>query len=165
MRNSILTTDGQTDRRQVQVLSCASQLKMPFCYHFAVPSHIFRLTITTEIFMTDDMKLIDVNGYEHDLTKRQVRIMYMLGFSAFILSSIMNLCFYKVHPSAVDFRPKTFNEKCFIYVLGKKKQVPIPFISKGEKKGIKKTEKKKLKLKVSKMKICNYCDRWISKTL
>ena len=123
---------------------------MPLCYHFTVPSHIFRLTITTEIFMTDDMKLTDVNGYEHDLTKRQVRNMYMLGFSAFILSSIMNLCFYKVHPSAVDFRPKTFNEKCFIYVLGKKKQVPIPFISRGENKGIRKTERKKLQIKVIK---------------
>ena len=76
--------------------------------------------------MTDDMKLIDCNGYKHDMTKRQVRIMYTLGFTAFILSWIMNLCYYKVHPSAVDFRPKTFKEKCFIYVLGKKKQIPIP---------------------------------------
>ena len=93
--------------------------------------------------MTDDMKLIDVNGYEHDLTKRQVRIMYMLGFLAFILSSIMNLCYYKVHPSAVDFRPGTFNEKCFIYVLGRKKQIHNPFISSDEKKNIEKTEMKK----------------------
>ena len=85
-----------------------------------------RLTVTTEIFMTDDMKLIDCNGYKHDMTKRQVRIMYAIGFTAFILSWIMNLCYYKVHPSAVDFRPKTFKEKCFIYVLGEKKQIPIP---------------------------------------
>ena len=28
MRNSVLTTDGQTDTGQVQVLSCASQLKI-----------------------------------------------------------------------------------------------------------------------------------------
>ena len=89
----------------------------------------FRLTVTTEIFMTDDMKLIDINGYKHDMTKRQVRIMYTLGFIAFILSWIMNLCYYKVHPSAIDFRPKTFKEKCFIYVLGKKKQIPIPFMT------------------------------------
>ena len=93
---------------------------------------IFRLTITTEIFMTDDMKLIDVNGYKHDMTKRQVRIMYTLGFSAFILSWIMNLCFYKVHPSSVDFRPETFHEKCFIYILGEKKKINIPFINRGE---------------------------------
>ena len=99
--------------------------------------------------MTDDMKLIDVNGYEHDLTKRQVRIMYMLGFSAFILSSIMNLCYYKVHPSAVDFRLKTFKEKCFIYVLGRKKQISNPFKCRDEKKVIKKTERKKQELKVN----------------
>ena len=110
------------------------------------------------MFMTDDMKLIDVNGYEHDLTKRQVRIMYMLGFSAFILSSIMNLCYYKVHPSGVDFRPKTFNEKCFIYFLGMKKQIHNPFKCRDEKKGNKKAERKKQKLKVSKIKICKYCD-------
>ena len=99
--------------------------------------------------MTDDMKLIDVNGYEHDLTKCQVRIMYMLGFSAFILSSIMNICYYKVHPSAVDFRPGTFNEKCFIYVLGRKKQIHNPFIRRDEGKKIEKTEMKKQELKVS----------------
>ena len=77
--------------------------------------------------MTDNIKLIDINGYEHDMTKSQVRIMYALGFSAFILSWIMNLCYYKVHPSAVDFRLKTFKEKCFIYILGEKKRIPIPF--------------------------------------
>ena len=96
--------------------------------------------------MTDDMKLIDVNGYKHDMTKRQVRIMYTLGFIAFILSWIMNLCYYKVHPSAIDFRPKTFKEKCFIYILGEKKQIniPIPFIKRGEKKISKAVKRKNL---------------------
>ena len=103
-----------------------------------------RLTITTEIFMTDDMILVDVNGYKHDMTKRQVRIMYTLGFSAFCLSWIMNLCYYKVHPSAVDFRPKAFNEKCFIYVLGEKKQIHIPCINKIEKKRSTIVKRKKL---------------------
>ena len=90
--------------------------------------------------MTDDMKLIDINGYEHDMTKRQVRTMYTLGFAAFILSWIMNLCFYKAHPSAVDFRPKTFHEKCFINILGEKKPIYIPFINGGDEKSNTKVE-------------------------
>ena len=66
------------------------------------------------------MNLIDVNGNPHPLTKLQVRMMIMNGWLAFLLAGLMNILFYKVHPSFVDFSPKRFKEKCFIYVFGKK---------------------------------------------
>ena len=67
------------------------------------------------------MRLIDVNGNPHPLTRFQVRMMIMIGWLAFLLAGLMNILFYKVHPSFVDFNPKRFKEKCFIYVFGRKK--------------------------------------------
>ena len=74
------------------------------------------------------MRLIDVNGNSHPMTKYQVRMMMKLGWVAFLFAWLMNILFYKVHPSAVDFSPKRYKEKCFLYVVGKK----IEFFSKQE---------------------------------
>ena len=66
------------------------------------------------------MRLIDVNGNSHPMTKYQVRMMMLLGWVAFLFAWVMNILFYKVHPSAVDFSPKRFKDRCFLYVVGKK---------------------------------------------
>ena len=66
------------------------------------------------------MRLIDVNGNPHPMTRNQVRMMMMVGWMAFLLSGLMNVLFYKVHPSFVDFSPKRLREKCFIYFFGRK---------------------------------------------
>ena len=66
------------------------------------------------------MRLIDVNGNPHPLTRFQVRMMIMIGWLAFLLAGLMNILFYKVHPSFVDFNPKRFKDKCVIYVFGRK---------------------------------------------
>ena len=70
--------------------------------------------------MTDHMILIDVNGYPHELTPHQARMMMTVGWLAFLLSWIMNILFYATHPSAVDLSPKRLGEKCSIHILGKK---------------------------------------------
>jgi len=70
--------------------------------------------------MTNDMKLIDVNGLPHELTEYQVRMMITIGWLTFLAAWIMTICFYKTHPSAVDFSLKRFKEKMFIYIFGKK---------------------------------------------
>ena len=80
----------------------------------------FRLTISIEANLSDRMRLIDVNGNSHPMTKHQVRMMMLLGWVAFLFAWLMNILFYKVHPSAVDFSPKRYKEKCFLYVVGKK---------------------------------------------
>ena len=76
--------------------------------------------MSIEASLSDSMRLIDVNGNPHPLTKFQVRMMIMIGWLAFLLAGLMNLLFYKVHPSFVDFSPKRFKDKCFIYVFGRK---------------------------------------------
>ena len=81
---------------------------------------LLRLTVSIEASLSDSMSLIDVNGNPHPMTKFQVRIMIMIGWLTFLLAALMNILFYKVHPSFVDFKPKRFKERCFIYLFGKK---------------------------------------------
>ena len=76
--------------------------------------------MSIESSLSDSMKLMDVNGNTHPLTKHQVRMMILLGWMAFLLAWLMNILFYKVHPSAVDFSPKRYRDRCFLYVVGKK---------------------------------------------
>ena len=70
--------------------------------------------------MTPDMRLIDLNGLEHELTEYQVRMMMAIGWLTFLAAWVMNICLYKTHPSAVDFSPKRFRDKMFIYIFGVK---------------------------------------------
>ena len=70
--------------------------------------------------MTPNMRLIDVNGLPHELTEFQVRMMITIGWLTFLAAWVMTICFYITHPSAVDFSPKRFKDKMFIYIFGKK---------------------------------------------
>ena len=72
--------------------------------------------------MTPHMRLIDVNGLPHELTEHQVRMMITIGWLTFLAAWVMNICFYKTHPSAVDFSfsPERFRDKMFIYIFGNK---------------------------------------------
>ena len=45
--------------------------------------------------------------------------MMAVGWMAFLGSWLMNILFYKVHPSAVDCSKKGVREKLFIHVQGK----------------------------------------------
>merc|ERR1712110_179802 len=47
-------------------------------------------------------------------------MMITIGWLTFLAAWVMNICFYKTHPSAVDFSPKRFKDKMFIYIFGKK---------------------------------------------
>ena len=91
--------------------------------------------MTTEVSLTDDMKLIDVNGNTHELTKFQVRMIVITGWLTFLFAWIMNILFYMVHPSSVDVKPARFGDKCFIFIFGKKKSLfGFGLVEKGIKK-------------------------------
>ena len=62
--------------------------------------------------------------------------MMAVGWMAFLGSWLMNILFYKVHPSSVDFSKKGMREKLFIHVQGEKRFLPgyKKWESKGEKK-------------------------------
>ena len=63
----------------------------------------------------------------------QVRVMMAVGWMAFLVSWLMNILFYKVHPSAVDCSMKGVREKLFIHVQGKKRFLWGYKDAKGEK--------------------------------
>ena len=50
------------------------------------------------------MKLIDVNGVKHDFKSNHVYMMLKVGWIFFLLAWILHIIYYKLHPSAVDFR-------------------------------------------------------------
>ena len=85
---------------------------------------VFRLTVSTLASMNSNMRLIDVNGAPHVLTDHQVGIMITIGWVTFLAAWLMNLLYYKVHPSSVNFSPK---EKMFIYIFGKKYNLRCTF--------------------------------------
>ena len=59
--------------------------------------------------------------------------MMAVGWMAFMGSWLMNVLFYKVHPSSVDFSKKGMREKLFIHVQGEKRYLWGYKDSKGEK--------------------------------
>lgn len=69
----------------------------------------------------DSIMLVDTNEESHKLTKFQVRVMMAVGWTAFLGSWLMDILFYKVHPSSVDFSEKGMREKLFIHVQGEKR--------------------------------------------
>ena len=63
----------------------------------------------TLVYVTpDEMTLIDVHGNPHKLTQKQVTNLIIIGWAAFFSSWIMNILYYKLHPSDVDFSKKRF---------------------------------------------------------
>ena len=65
----------------------------------------------------EEMTLIDVHGNPHKLTQTQVSSLILIGWVAFFLSWIMNILYYKLHPSDVDFSPKRFRYQIVIVTL------------------------------------------------
>ena len=67
---------------------------------------------------------MDVNGRLHSLTQYHVVMIIIIGWTSFIMSWIFNIAFYKVHPSAVDFKLKRARARLFIYLFGYKFNLP-----------------------------------------
>ena len=79
--------------------------------------HIFfSLSVLTELNLREGMKFIDTYGNDHPLTPHQVRVMLAVGWACFLGSWLVNIAYYKFHPSSVDvFSPQ---DKMELYVLG-----------------------------------------------
>ena len=56
----------------------------------------FRLTIHTALNMNEEMKIVDDNGNDEELTIKAVTIMIMIGWAAFFSAWMMNIAFYLV---------------------------------------------------------------------
>ena len=68
--------------------------------------------------ITDNMKLVDVNGFEHEITRHHINMMMVVGWISFFLAWILNIVYYALHPSAVDFNLSRLKKKLTVGVLG-----------------------------------------------
>ena len=76
----------------------------------------FSLSVLTELNLREGMKIIDTYGNDHPLTPHQVRVMLAVGWACFLGSWLVNIAYYKFHPSSVDVFSS--QDKMELYVLG-----------------------------------------------
>ena len=68
--------------------------------------------------MRERMTIKDLYGNEHDLSKHSVGVMIGAGWAFFIISWIINVGYYKFHPSSVEVF--SLSDKKILYVFGVK---------------------------------------------
>ena len=62
------------------------------------------------------MKITDIYGNDHDLSLLHVIVMLAVGWACFLGSWLVNIAYYKFHPSSVDVFSS--QDKMELYVLG-----------------------------------------------
>ena len=108
------------------------------------------MTISTAVNMRERMTIKDLYGNEHDLSKHSVGVMIGAGWAFFIISWIINVGYYKFHPSSVEVF--SLKDKKILYVFGRrfprlketKKEENIPLLITKVEGKIDKQEKKLL---------------------
>ena len=64
------------------------------------------------------MTIKDIYGNAHDLTPLNVHVMLGVGWASFLGSWLINIVYYKFHPSAVEMDPRS-DEKKTLFVFGR----------------------------------------------
>ena len=80
-------------------------------------NYLFSLSIHTGLKIERGMKIKDSYGNEHALRPYHVIVMLTVGWACFLGSWLVNVAFYKFHPSAVDIF--SLSDKKKLYVFGK----------------------------------------------
>ena len=63
------------------------------------------------------MTIKDIYGDDHDLSPHHVYVMLAVGWACFLGSWLINIAYYKFHPSAVDVF--SLSDKRKLYVFGR----------------------------------------------
>ena len=61
------------------------------------------------------MTIKDIYGKEHELTPHHVRVMLGVGWACFLGSWLINIAYYKFHPSAVEVFSLSDKRKLFMF--------------------------------------------------
>ena len=75
------------------------------------------MSIQTGLNIKDGMTIKDIYGNAHDLTPHHVRVMLGVGWACFLGSWLINIAYYKFHPSAVEVL--SLYDKKKLYVFGR----------------------------------------------
>ena len=80
------------------------------------------MTVATNINVNTwySMKLIDINGMTQEKTIHHVTMMMAVGWVTFLLSYVVNVAFYMIHPSGVDINRSRFRNKWYFYINGRR---------------------------------------------
>ena len=69
--------------------------------------------------INDNMVLVDVNGRENPLTAGQILGILGIGWASSIIAFVLNLVYYKAHPSAIDFGSlERFKKRIILHLCG-----------------------------------------------
>ena len=85
---------------------------------------VLSLTLSAVLNMNDDVKIVDFNGRPSYLTQFEVHMTLVIGWAAFIMSNLVLMVHYLVHPSKVDFNLSRFRTRLFVYILGERIELP-----------------------------------------
>ena len=76
------------------------------------------MTIDATQNMTEGMTIKDVDGQKQDFPKTTVHFMIGVGWACFIGSWLINIAYYKFHPSSVDvFSLDVFSKERLSYIF------------------------------------------------
>ena len=73
------------------------------------------LSIHTGLNIREGMTIKDIHGNDHDLTQHQVRVMLAVGWACFLGSWLVNIAYYKFHPSAVEVFDLSDKKKLYVF--------------------------------------------------
>ena len=85
--------------------------------HSKVILILYSLTIDTQLRTREGMSIKDVHGNPHKFTKNHLDVMIGVGWACFIVSWMVNIAYYKFHPSAVEMFE--FSDKKILWVFGR----------------------------------------------
>ena len=77
---------------------------------------LFSLSIHTGLNISEGMTIKDIYGDDHDLSPDHVHVMLAVGWACFLGSWLINIAYYKFHPSAVDVF--SLSDKGKLYMFG-----------------------------------------------
>ena len=76
------------------------------------------MSILTGLNIKEGMKIKDIYGTDHTLTPHHVHVMLGVGWGCFLGSWLINIVYYKFHPSAVEMDPRSDDKKT-LFVFGR----------------------------------------------
>ena len=80
--------------------------------------HFFSLTIHATQNIKEGMTITDVDGQKQDFSQNTVNVMIGVSWACFIGSWLINIAYYKFHPSSVDvFSLDVFSKKRLFHIF------------------------------------------------
>ena len=79
---------------------------------------VVRLTVATSFSIKEEMILLDMNGNIKFISPATVHVMLAVGWGAFIVSWIVNIIYYLLHPLAIDIDLGRFMQRLNFNFLG-----------------------------------------------